>query len=67
MRDVVVLAIIAVFLLLCLAYVQWCDNIIGPDPDDVRDDDVDEVAKPVATPVASDDGAMGVDAEAVGS
>ena len=48
MRDVVVLAIIAVFFLLCLAYVQWCDNIIWPDPDDLRDDEVDEVAAAVA-------------------
>ena len=67
MRDVIVVAIIAVFFALCVAYVRWCDHIIGPDPDDLRDDEVDEVAGPVATPVASDDGAMGVDAEAVQS
>ena len=42
MRDVIVLAIIAVFFALCVAYVRWCDHIIGPDPDDLRDDDVDE-------------------------
>jgi hypothetical protein len=41
MRDLVVLAIVAGFFLLCVAYVRWCDHIIGPDPDDVRDDDVD--------------------------
>ena len=42
MRDVIVLAVIAVFFALCVAYVRWCDHIIGPDPDDLRDDDVDE-------------------------
>jgi hypothetical protein len=43
MRDIVVLAIIAVFFALCVAYVRWCDNIIGPDPDGLRDEDVDAV------------------------
>ena len=33
MRDVVVLAVIAAFFALCVAYVRWCDRIIGPDPD----------------------------------
>jgi hypothetical protein len=32
MRDVVMLAVIAAFFLVCLAYVRWCDRIIGPDP-----------------------------------
>ena len=44
MRDVIVVAIIAVFFALCVAYVRWCDHIIGPDPDDLRDDDVDDRA-----------------------
>ena len=39
MRDVVVVAIIAVFFALCVAYVWWCDQIIGPDPDGLRDSD----------------------------
>ena len=46
MRDVIVLAIIAVFFVLCVAYVRWCDHIIGPDPDDLRDDDVDDSDRP---------------------
>jgi hypothetical protein len=33
MRDVVVLAVIAAFFALCVAYVWWCDRIIGPDPE----------------------------------
>ena len=33
MRDVVVLALTAAFFLVCVAYVRWCDHIIGPDPD----------------------------------
>ena len=59
MRDVIVVAIIAVFFALCVAYVRWCDHIIGPDPDDLRDDDdertvedvVDVAAAVGATPV----------------
>ena len=42
MRDVIVVAIIAVFFAVCVAYVRWCDHIIGPDPDDLRDDDLDD-------------------------
>jgi hypothetical protein len=38
MRDVIVLAVIAVFFALCVAYVRWCDHIIGPDPDGLHDD-----------------------------
>ena len=37
MRDVVVLAVIAAFFALCVAYVWWCDRIIGPDPDGLDD------------------------------
>jgi hypothetical protein len=72
MRDVVVLAIIAGFFLLCVAYVAWCDHIIGPDPDDLREDDVeheavvegdvDDAAMAGATPVE-----RGFDAGAVRS
>jgi hypothetical protein len=69
MRDVVVLAIIAGFFLLCVAYVRWCDRIIGPDPDDLRDDDVevDAVANWAAVVSVDGDGALAVDAEAVGA
>ena len=35
MRDVIVLAVGAAFFALCVAYVRWCDRIIGPDPDDL--------------------------------
>jgi hypothetical protein len=68
MKDVIVVAIIAVFFALCVAYVRWCDRIIGPDPDDLRDDDVDEpiiegvvdvAAAAGATPVT---GAFGAEA-----
>jgi hypothetical protein len=31
MRDVVVLVVVAAFFALCVAYVRWCDRIIGPD------------------------------------
>jgi hypothetical protein len=42
MSDVVVLVIIVVFFALSVAYVRWCDHIIGPDPDGLRDTDGDE-------------------------
>jgi len=45
MRDVVVLAVITAFFALCVAYVWWCDRIIGPDPDVVDDHSVDELAR----------------------
>ena len=32
MRDVLMLVLIAAFFALCIAYVWWCDRIIGPDP-----------------------------------
>jgi hypothetical protein len=32
MRDVLMLLLIAAFFALCVAYVWWCDQIIGPDP-----------------------------------
>ena len=44
MTDVLVLFLIAGFLAACLAYVQWCDRIIGPDPTDLDDLEDDEQA-----------------------
>jgi hypothetical protein len=32
MRDVLMLLLIAAFFAACIAYVAWCDRIIGPDP-----------------------------------
>jgi hypothetical protein len=32
MSDVVMVAVTTTFFALCLAYVRWCDHIIGPDP-----------------------------------
>ena len=37
MRDVLMLATIVAFFSLCIAYVWWCDRIIGPDPDGLAD------------------------------
>jgi hypothetical protein len=31
MRDVLMMLLIAAFFALCIAYVWWCDRIIGPD------------------------------------
>lgn len=53
MRDVVVLAIVAGFFALCVAYVRWCDHIIGPDPDSGRDgcDEEERATEPLDVPV----------------
>ncbi len=32
MADVVVLLLMIGFIAVCVAYVRWCDRIIGPDP-----------------------------------
>jgi hypothetical protein len=61
MKDVIVVAIIAVFFALCVAYVRWCDRIIGPDPDDLRDHDVDEPTAEDVTDIAAAAGATPVD------
>jgi hypothetical protein len=39
MRDLLMLLLTASFFALCLAYVWWCDRIIGPDPGDLADED----------------------------
>jgi hypothetical protein len=39
MRDVVMVLLIAAFFGVCIAYVWWCDRIIGPDPVDLADDE----------------------------
>ena len=35
MRDLLVLLIVVAFFALCVAYVRWCDRIIGPDAPDL--------------------------------
>jgi hypothetical protein len=37
MRDFLMLLLIAAFFAVCLAYVWWCDRIIGPDRADLVD------------------------------
>jgi hypothetical protein len=36
MRDLLMLLTVAAFFALCVAYVWWCDRIIGPDPVEVE-------------------------------
>ena len=31
MADLVLVAVIVAFAALCVAYISWCDRIIGPD------------------------------------
>lgn len=31
MADLVLVALVVVFTALCVAYISWCDRIIGPD------------------------------------
>lgn len=30
--DVVVVVVLVGFVALCVAYVRWCDRLVGPDP-----------------------------------
>ena len=52
MRDVLMLILIVAFFALCIAYVAWCDRIIGPDPDAGT-----EIRTDVSTDVGKHDGA----------
>ena len=36
MADVVLIVVLIAFVLLCVAYVAWCDRIIGPSETDER-------------------------------
>jgi hypothetical protein len=38
MADIVVLLVFVVFAAVCVAYVRWCDRVIGPDGDAVTDE-----------------------------
>ncbi len=49
MRDVLMMLLIGAFFAVCLAYVWWCDRIIGPDPVEVRDDDTTDREEVPAT------------------
>jgi hypothetical protein len=59
MRDVIVLVVVLAFFALCLAYVRWCDLIIGPDPLDLDAHEGDDVA---ASAIAAPGGATEVPA-----
>jgi hypothetical protein len=39
MRDIMMLLLIMAFFAVCIAYVRWCDRIIGPDPVDLTDEE----------------------------
>ena len=38
MLDALMLTAIVAFFALCVAYVSWCDRIIGPDPFEADDE-----------------------------
>lgn len=38
MADLVYVAIILAFTAICIAYIGWCDRIIGPDQPDTASD-----------------------------
>lgn len=52
MRDVLVLLLVAAFFSTCIAYVAWCDRIIGPDAAPHSDAATDGGAIDVVEPVA---------------
>ena len=39
MRDVLLVASLAAFFLICVAYVSWCDRLVGADPTSVNASD----------------------------
>ena len=59
MRDIVILAATAACFIVCVAYVRWCDHIIGPDPD-LTDDEADTFAALVGPGSADGDAAVDV-------
>ncbi len=40
------LALIMAFFAVCIAYVWWCDRIIGPDPVDLTDEEPEAEVQP---------------------
>ena len=57
MRDILMLLLIAAFFAVCLAYVWWCDRIIGPD-EPTESVSPDTSSKPYAvTQIGTDGGA----------
>jgi hypothetical protein len=52
MRDFMMLLLTAAFFALCIAYVWWCDRIIGPDPLDLSDEQAEATAADEAVGVA---------------
>ncbi len=62
MRDVLMLLLIVAFFALCIAYVWWCDRIIGPDPGDLADNSVsvsrEARSNAVAVTQTRDDGVL---------
>jgi hypothetical protein len=52
MADLLMVMSLVVFVGMCVAYVWWCDRIIGPDPVRGETDDSD-VSRPVPTEVAA--------------
>ena len=53
------LVVVLAFFALCLAYVRWCDRIIGPDPHDLDAHEAEDVA---ASAIAAPGGAAEVPA-----
>ena len=43
MADLVIVMTIAAFFVVCVAYVVWCDRMIGPDPAVKPDGAIDRI------------------------
>lgn len=44
MADVLMVVLMVSFVGLCVAYVRWCDRIIGPDPERIDAPGLDETS-----------------------
>ena len=53
MKDVVVIVTTLAFFVLCVAYIRWCDRMIGPDDVTLPVEMDDGVDKPVDHEVAA--------------
>jgi len=56
MTDLVLIAAMVAFIALCVAYVGWCDRIIGPDEPIKEIDTSDAAGVGSATPAPIDKG-----------
>ena len=61
------LLLIMAFFAVCIAYVWWCDRIIGPDPVDLTDEGEPDLASVSPTTPSNSDPVTQTESERVGA